>query len=268
MFFGIMLTPKQLFYGVLGLAMIGLVIMFPWFFGTTPSRLDAFPDRIDAITAAYQAADDDILEKTKVGESAIMNAQVSSLKILRGGHLKAIVKATVKNVIDQPVNGTHIQMTIYSGAFDNCLVKLDQKKRFDPPLLPGEIVDLDLNWRKSTFNAFVNDQTNQSSPCSVAKINTLVGAHEVAKIDALVSTYRIKNPHRPKYELTHALGPTGKEKQNRLDLKEKLEACSTVMALIDEKKFKEEDINDHAYCFNKIGLGPQRETLRDRLSDK
>jgi len=40
------------------------------------------------------------------------------------------------------------------------------------------------------------------------------------------------------------------------------------MALIDEKKFKEEDINDHAYCFNKIGLGPQRETLRDRLSDK
>ena len=45
--------------------------MIPWIFGTTPSRLDEFPAKFEAVNEAYEAATADIEQKTKLAESAV-----------------------------------------------------------------------------------------------------------------------------------------------------------------------------------------------------
>lgn len=266
--FAILLTPKQFLLGILLFAGVGFIFLIPWFFGTTPSRLDEFPDRLAAITEAQETATADIEQKRKLAESAILKTQVAPLTIAQDVRLKTTVQTTVKNILGHPAVGAHIEVRIHSSSMDSCIAKLDWKPRFDKPLDPGAATDLELQWQTLGILALQAVEANQPPACDAKKINDLVGTHQVSKVESLVSSYQIIDPKKRNQELTHQIGPTANDNLKRLDAVETLDACATVIALIEENKFKEEDAVDfenHGYCFSKIGIYPQQGTLREQI---
>lgn len=267
--FAILLTPKQFLLGILLFAGVGFIFMIPWLFGTTPSRLDEFPAKFAAVSEAYEAANADIEQKTKLAESGVIKTRVAPLTIAQDVRLSTTVQTTVKNILEHPAVGAHIEIKIYSGSMENCIAKLDWKPRFEKPLGPGVATDLELQWQTLGVLALQTVKPNQSPVCDANKINELVGTHQVSKVESLVNSYQISDPQRRNQELTHQIGPTTNDNLKRLDAKETLDTCATVIALIEKNKFKEEDAVDfenHGYCFAKIGILPRQGTLRESVA--
>lgn len=266
--FAILLTPKQFLLGILLFTGVSFIFMIPWIFGTTPSRLDKFPAKFEAVNEAYEAATADIEQKTKLAESAVLKTQIAPLTIAQDVRLTTTVQTTVQNILEHPAVGAHIKIRIHSRTMGSCIAKLDWKPRFDKPLAPGAATDLELQWQTLGVLALGTVVPNQSPACDANKINNLVGTHQISKIESLVSSYQISDARRGNQELTHQIGPTANDNLKQLDAKETLNSCATVIALIEENKFKEEDAVDfenHGYCFAKIGIRPQGETLRESL---
>ncbi len=242
--------------------------MIPWIFGTTPSRLDEFPAIFAEVREDYETATSEIEQKTKLAESVVIETQVAPLTIARDVRLTTTVKTTVQNILEHPAVGAHIEIRIHSRTMDNCIAKLDWKPRFDKPLAPGAETDLELQWQTLGVLALQTVVPNQSPACDANKINNLVGTHQISKIESLVSSYQISDARRGNQELTHQIGPTANDNIKQLDAKETLDSCGTVIALIEDNKFNEEDAVDfenHGYCFAKIGIGLPGETLRESL---
>lgn len=267
MFFGIVLTPKQFLAGFVMAGFLSFLFLIPMIFGTTPSWLDTFPERIAEITKDYDDANAELEKKTKLGESAVLNAQVSELKISKDVRLTVSEKYTIKNIFDKPVVGVTLQSRVHSNSMGNCIIKSDWVFRFDEPLLPSASKTFEREWQSLAMSHVVDEQRGQSPACDAFRINDLIGTHKISRVEAMIHSYTYIDLQKSTSELTYQIGPTHREQMRPFELKETLDYCTEVISLIDKGAFSEEDIDNYPVCFNKLGYYKQPGSIREKLAE-
>ena len=252
MFFGILLTPKQYFAGIIG-AVVGLILLAMLLAFSFSGAGSGIPTALKRAVKTQESLATKLESKTRAGKAAISGVNISSIRITPPPDLRLSMsgKLTVRNPTDQEAIGALVKVTVRSDTITDHYFETELSRDFKPPLSPGQSREIEFSVNAITTVALSSERVDPVSHADLA------GQHAVSQTDIELTAIKVPGTTSEKFI---SIGPTDQERAELNLAEEVLNECSALLKILKDEgsekfEFSQEQLSQNSKCMASLPRG-------------